>query len=82
MRNISSAVLSLAAMALSSLTTYLSFFDARYTLTAAVADVDGQTQRGSSSGNGRWSVDFISNRLAAEASWRRASPCARLYAAV
>ncbi|MBB35210.1 MAG: hypothetical protein CME88_07380 [Hirschia sp.] len=58
MRNISSAVLSLAAMALSSLTTYLSFFDARYTLTAAVADVDGQTQRGSSSGNGRWSVNF------------------------
>lgn len=58
MRNISSAVLSLAAMALSTLTTYLTFFDARYTLTAAVADVSGNTNRGYGSGNGRWSVNF------------------------
>jgi len=39
MRGLSSAVLSLAAMALSGLTTYLTFFDARYTLTVATADV-------------------------------------------
>ena len=49
MRNISSAVMSLAAMALSSLTTYLTFFDARYTLTAAVADVASESDSGSSS---------------------------------
>ena len=58
MRNISSAVLSLAAMVLSSMTTYLTFFDARYTLTAAVADVNGDSNRGSGRGNGRWNVDF------------------------
>ena len=58
MRNISSAVLSLAAMALSSLTTYLSFFDARYTLTSAVADVKGDTNRGSGRRDGKWTVNF------------------------
>lgn len=46
MRNISSAVLSLAAMSLSSLTTYLTFFDARYTLTQAVAEVPTNIQGG------------------------------------
>lgn len=49
MRNISSAVLSLAAMALSCMTTYLTFFDARYTLTAAVADAGLESNSGSSS---------------------------------
>lgn len=49
MRNISSTVLALSAMALSSMTTYLTFFDARYTLTAAIADVKGQVNRGFSS---------------------------------
>ena len=58
MRNISSTVLSLAAMVLSSLTTYLTFFDSRYTLTAAVAQVSSQTNRGYSSGNGQRSISF------------------------
>ena len=58
MRNISSAVLSLAAMSLSTLTTYLTFFDARYTLTAAVAKVSGQSNRGYGSGNGQWNVNY------------------------
>lgn len=49
MRSISSAVLSLAAMALSSMTTYLTFFDARYTLTAAMSAVSGQIQSGGGS---------------------------------
>ncbi len=52
MRGISSAVLSLTAMALSSLTTYLTFFDARYTLTQAVATVSVQVQSGGSSSGG------------------------------
>ncbi|MEM9667798.1 MAG: hypothetical protein AAF950_02660 [Pseudomonadota bacterium] len=46
MRGFSSAVLSLAAMTLSSLTTYLTFFDARYTLTQAVAEVTVSQQGG------------------------------------
>lgn len=58
MRNLSSAVLSLAAMALSSMTTYLTFFDARYTLTAAIADVKGESSRGYGSGNGQRSINF------------------------
>ncbi|MEO0883769.1 MAG: hypothetical protein AAFY34_13715 [Pseudomonadota bacterium] len=54
MRGFSSAVLSLAAMALSSLTTYLTFFDSRYTLTLAVADVAVSQQGGGfSSGDTR-----------------------------
>lgn len=43
--------MALAAMVLSSMTTYLTFFDARYTLTAAIADVKGQVNRGFSSGS-------------------------------
>ncbi len=58
MRNLSSAVLSLAAMVLSSLTTYLTFFDSRYTLTAATADVTGQIQTSSSSNEMRRSLSF------------------------
>lgn len=58
MRNLSSAVLSLAAMVLSSFTTYLSFFDARYTLTASVADVSGQTNRGYGSNGEQRNVNF------------------------
>ncbi|MEM6412260.1 MAG: hypothetical protein AAF683_12070 [Pseudomonadota bacterium] len=46
MRGFSSAVLSLAAMSLSSLTTYLTFFDSRYTLTQAIADVSISQQGG------------------------------------
>ncbi|MEL7130736.1 MAG: hypothetical protein AAGK23_14440, partial [Pseudomonadota bacterium] len=53
MRGISNAVLSLTAMALSSLTTYLTFFDARYTLTEAIADVTIQVQSGGSSSGDR-----------------------------
>ncbi len=56
MRGLSSTVLSLVAMALSSLTTYLTFFDARYTLTVATADVAVQLQ----SGGGRGSDGSIS----------------------
>ena len=58
MRNISSTILSLAAMVLSSLTTYLTFFDARYTLNAAVADVSGQQNRGYSSNGEQRNVNF------------------------
>ncbi len=58
MRNLSSAVLSLVAMGLSSMTTYLTFFDARYTLNAAVADVKGQSGRGYGSSNGKRSINF------------------------
>lgn len=58
MRGISSAVLSLAAMALSSMTTYLTFFDARYTLTTAVADVALQVQSGGGMSNGTKSVTY------------------------
>ena len=49
MQGLSSAVLSLAAMALSSLTTYLTFFDSRYTVTVAVSNVELQLQTSSSS---------------------------------
>ncbi|MFC7290984.1 hypothetical protein [Hirschia litorea] len=58
MRNISSTVMALAAMVLSSMTTYLTFFDARYTLTAAVAKVSGQINRGYSSNSEGKSIDF------------------------
>ncbi len=58
MRNISSSVLALAAMVLSSFTTYLTFFDSRYTLTAAVAKVAGQVSRGSGSNNETKSVNY------------------------
>lgn len=59
MNNITTAILSLLAMLLSSLTTYLTFFDARYTLTAAIAGVDGVIQSsGGSSGEGVFSIDF------------------------
>ena len=49
MRGLSSSVLSVAAMGLSSLTTYLTFFDASYALTSANASVSVQIQQGSSS---------------------------------
>lgn len=62
MRGLSSTVLSLAAMALSSLTTYLTFFDARYTLTVATADVAVNLQ----SGGGR---DSEGNRSATYRYW-------------
>lgn len=52
MRGFSSGVLSLAAMALSSLTTYLTFFDARYTMTTAIADASVQVQSGGSVSDG------------------------------
>ncbi len=59
MRGISSAVLSMAAMALSSLTTYLTFFDSRYTLTVAVASVSVAIQSGGSSdGEGRRTASY------------------------
>ncbi|ACT58847.1 hypothetical protein [Hirschia baltica] len=58
MRNISSTVLALAAMVLSSMTTYLTFFDARYTLTAAIADVKGQVNRGFSSNSETKSASY------------------------
>ena len=58
MRNISSTVLSLAAMVLSSLTTYLTFFDARYTLTAVVADTKGQVSTSSGSSGEKRSVNY------------------------
>ncbi|MEM0986859.1 MAG: hypothetical protein AAGJ32_11475 [Pseudomonadota bacterium] len=47
MRGLSSTVLSLAAMVLSSLTTYLTFFDSRYALTVATADLSVNMQTGS-----------------------------------
>ncbi len=53
MRGLSSSVLSVAAMGLSSLTTYLTFFDASYTLTTANAEVSLQVQSGSSSSKGQ-----------------------------
>lgn len=53
MRSLSSVVLSLTAMVLSSMTTYLTFFDSRYTLTTAVSGVQWQMQTGSSSSNGK-----------------------------
>ena len=46
MRGLSSNVLAVAAMALSSLTTYLTFFDSSYTLTSAVASVSIYVQSG------------------------------------
>ena len=59
MNNITTAILSLLAMLLSSVTTYLTFFDNRYTLTAAIAGVDGQIQSGGgSSGEGVYSLTF------------------------
>ncbi|MEO1476721.1 MAG: hypothetical protein AAFS13_10105 [Pseudomonadota bacterium] len=58
MRGLSSAVLSLAAMALSSLTTYLTFFDARYTLTQAIADVSVSQQGGGFSNGDRREVTY------------------------
>ena len=58
MRGFSSAVLSLAAMALSSLTTYLTFFDSRYTLTQAMADVSVQIQSGGSAYDGQAQAFF------------------------
>lgn len=58
MRNISSSVLALAAMVLSSFTTYLTFFDSRYTLTAAVAKVTGQVSRGYGSNSDSKSVNY------------------------
>ncbi|MAK62840.1 MAG: hypothetical protein CMK09_17870 [Ponticaulis sp.] len=58
MRNISSTVLSLLAMVLSSLTTYLTFFDARYTLTATIANIDAQTSRGLSTTDGQRMLDY------------------------
>lgn len=59
MRGISSAVLSLAAMALSSMTTYLTFFDARYTLTVAVANVTAGIQSGGGrDGEGRQTASY------------------------
>lgn len=58
MRSLSTAVLSLVAMALSSMTTYLTFFDARYTLTQAVASVQLQVQSGGGSSNGEKSAYY------------------------
>ncbi len=58
MRNLSSTVMALAAMVLSSMTTYLTFFDARYTLTAAIADVKGQVSRGYGSNGETKSVNY------------------------
>ncbi|MEO1404960.1 MAG: hypothetical protein AAFV54_00535 [Pseudomonadota bacterium] len=58
MRGFSSAVLSLAAMTLSSLTTYLTFFDSRYTLTQAVADVTVSQQGGGYSSGDRREVTY------------------------
>ena len=58
MRGLSSSVLSVAAMGLSSLTTYLTFFDASYTLTMANADVKIQIQSGSSSSKGQRSAYY------------------------
>ena len=58
MRNISSSALALMALALSSLTTYLTFFDARYALTAAVANVSASVQTGFSSSEAGSSVSY------------------------
>ncbi|MEM6627695.1 MAG: hypothetical protein AAF719_13435 [Pseudomonadota bacterium] len=59
MRNVSTSVLSLAAMVLSSMTTYLTFFDARYTLTAAISSISGSTQRSAGSNGETYSVSFF-----------------------
>ncbi|MEL6323146.1 MAG: hypothetical protein AAFQ84_02825 [Pseudomonadota bacterium] len=58
MRGFSSAVLSLAAMGLSTVTTYLTFFDARYTLTQAIADVPIQLQSGGGYSDGEADAYF------------------------
>lgn len=58
MQGFSSAVLSLVAMALSSLTTYLTFFDARYTLSATLSRVDMQVQSSGGMSNGMRSAYY------------------------
>ncbi len=58
MRHSSNALLSVTAMVMSSMTTYLTFFDSRYTLTTAVAGVEQQVQRGYSSSDGQTELNF------------------------
>lgn len=58
MQGFSTTVLSVGAMVLSSLTTYLTFFDTRYTLSVAVAEVSVQVQSGGSSSNGETSAYY------------------------
>lgn len=58
MRHSSNALLSVTAMVMSSMTTYLTFFDSRYTLTTAVAGIEQQVQRGYSSSNGETELNF------------------------
>ncbi|MEM7767083.1 MAG: hypothetical protein AAF253_06305 [Pseudomonadota bacterium] len=59
MRGLSSTVLSMSAMALSSLTTYLTFFDARYALTVATADVAVRMQTsGGRNGDGERTATY------------------------
>jgi hypothetical protein len=50
--------LSFGAMLLSAVTLYLSYFDARYTLTGAMAEVETSVQSGGSSAEGERSVSF------------------------
>lgn len=58
MRGLSSTVMSAFAVILSTFTTYLTFFDARYTVSAAVAKVSVQVQSGGGSGNGIQTVSY------------------------
>lgn len=59
MQGFASVMLSLIAIGLSSVTTYLSFFDERYTLSASIAKIESQTQTSSSkSGDGPLSVSY------------------------
>lgn len=58
MRGLSSSVLSVTAMGLSSLTTYLTFFDASYTLTMANAAVELSVQSGGGSSGGETTAYF------------------------
>ena len=58
MRSLSSNVLALSAMALSSFTTYLTFFDARYTLTTAMANVTWNVRRSGGSNGEKRTVSY------------------------
>ncbi|MEL6567526.1 MAG: hypothetical protein AAFQ22_03845 [Pseudomonadota bacterium] len=58
MRGLSSTAMSAFAVILSTFTTYLTFFDARYTVSAAVAKVSVQVQSGGGSINGVQNVAY------------------------
>ncbi|MEO0786240.1 MAG: hypothetical protein AAFY10_11110 [Pseudomonadota bacterium] len=58
MGGFSATAFSVLAVLLSSLTTYLTFFDARYTVSAAVAKVEVQVQTSGGASDGRKNVSY------------------------